>query len=123
MKELTWSDLHNMSSLKGIVDFLEPRKAFSLMIAMDLIDNDSFDKNLFLISILIGIDNIYKLSQLDGIRTTEFAEFVYDNYASKLRDDELNLASIMYAKSINGIDIDDIMKNIKKEGMRNGNSF
>jgi len=123
MSELTWSDVHNMNSLKGIIDFLEPRKAFSLMIAMDLIDDDNFDKNLFLISTMVGMNNIYKLSQLDGIKTSEFAEIIYDNYASKLKDEDLNVASMMYAKSLDGFDIDEFMKSIKKKGIKNGNSI
>jgi len=123
MSELTWSDVHNMNSLKGIIDFLEPRKAFSLMIAMDLIDDDNFDKNLFLISTMVGMNNIYKLSQLDGIKTSEFAEIIYDNYASKLKDEDLNVASMMYAKSLDGFDIDEFMKSIHKKGIKNGNSI
>ena len=123
MSELTWSDVHNMNSLKGIIDFLEPRKAFSLMIAMDLIDDDNFDKNLFLISTMVGMNNIYKLSKLDGIKTSEFAEIIYDNYASKLKDEDLNVASMMYAKSLDGFDIDEFMKSIHKKGIKNGNSI
>lgn len=123
MSELTWSDVHNMNSLKGIIDFLEPRKAFSLMIAMDLIDDDNFDKNLFLISTMVGMNNIYKLSQLEGIKTSEFAEIIYDNYASKLKDEDLNVASMMYAKSLDGFDIDEFMKSIHKKGIKNGNSI
>ena len=123
MSELTWSDVHNMNSLKGIIDFLEPRKAFSLMIAMDLIDDDNFDKNLFLISTIVGMNNIYKLSQLEGIKTSEFAEIIYDNYASKLKDEDLNVASMMYAKSLDGFDIDEFMKSIHKKGIKNGNSI
>ena len=123
MSELAWSDVHNMNSLKGIIDFLDPRKAFSLMIAMDLIDDDNFDKNLFLISTMVGMNNIYKLSQLEGIKTSEFAEIIYDNYASKLKDEDLNVASMMYAKSLDGFDIDEFMKSIHKKGIKNGNSI